>query len=540
MTSQPNLRRLEVLLSHLRKIETGIEENAQCSDRHEILEAERLLLSFTAAHHSQILRDEELFRGWASQPEEHSYKVTVVSGSIPSALRGTLYRNGPGLLNVYGTPLVHPIDGDGLVCSIFFDGSQTPMFRSQYVKTAGYTSEKQAQKMLLKGLMGTVPPNSEDGLKRYKNPSNTNVYYWGGKVLSVWESGLPYRLDPKTLETIGKETLGGALADAKSLGAHFRYDPTNHRLVSFSIRVNVGKSTLWIHEFDDKWNVLSQQAHTIDDYYYCHDFLITKNYYIVHHSPFYNYTSENLSRLLSGETSPGELVRYYPEVPSRFILISRKHPEKIMNFDTDPCHIYHHCNAYEDGDKIFFSSVCLPKNFNMKWDHSYWLSNASVAPGQLYSYTMNLTTQKLERTLVEESSCEFPSIHPGRNGEKWRYSYLMAAAAPNPCIPYQEIIKYDNLGKGRQVWSSRNERAVIGEPIFVPKKNYFAQPPQNDDYDPDEDDGWVITQVFRPDDSVTQFVILDAKNLSAGPIARLQLKTHIPYGFHGTFSPLVC
>jgi len=38
-----------------------------------------------------------------------------VTGRIPKELRGTLFRNGPGLLEVYGTPLVHPIDGDGMV-----------------------------------------------------------------------------------------------------------------------------------------------------------------------------------------------------------------------------------------------------------------------------------------------------------------------------------------------------------------------------------------------------------------------------------------
>jgi len=78
---------------------------------------------------------------------------------------------------------------------------------------------------------------------------------------------------------------------------------------------------------------------------------------------------------------------------------------------------------------------------------------------------------------------------------------------------------------------------VIGEPIFVPKHEYLnngSRVNQNE-----EDDGWVITQLFVPDQSKTQFVILDAKNLSAGPVARLQLKTHIPYGFHGTFSPQV-
>lgn len=39
----------------------------------------------------------EMQRGWESQPMEFEYDLKV-EGKIPSELRGTLYRNGPGLL----------------------------------------------------------------------------------------------------------------------------------------------------------------------------------------------------------------------------------------------------------------------------------------------------------------------------------------------------------------------------------------------------------------------------------------------------------
>jgi all-trans-8'-apo-beta-carotenal 15,15'-oxygenase len=32
-------------------------------------------------------------------------------------------------------------------------------------------------------------------------------------------------------------------------------------------------------------------------------------------------------------------------------------------------------------------------------------------------------------------------------------------------------------------------------------------------------------------------VILDARDLNQGPVARLHLKHHVPYGLHGSFTP---
>ena len=44
-----------------------------------------------------------------------------------------------------------------------------------------------------------------------KNTSNTNVVCWGGRLWTLFEAGQPYRLNPRTLETEGMETLDGQL-----------------------------------------------------------------------------------------------------------------------------------------------------------------------------------------------------------------------------------------------------------------------------------------------------------------------------------------
>jgi all-trans-8'-apo-beta-carotenal 15,15'-oxygenase len=51
----------------------------------------------------------QVARGWHSNNRECSYWVPEadVEGTIPSELRGTLFRNGPGLLEVYGKKLIH-------------------------------------------------------------------------------------------------------------------------------------------------------------------------------------------------------------------------------------------------------------------------------------------------------------------------------------------------------------------------------------------------------------------------------------------------
>jgi len=172
---------------------------------------------------------DDWLRGYESQPQEFDYWLEPedITGTVPEGLRGTLFRNGPGLLEIGGRPIRHPFDGDGLVSAFTFVGDGRVHFRNRFVRTQGYVEEQAAGKMLYRGVFGTQPPggwfaNAFD--LRLKNIANTNVIYWGGKLLALWEAAQPHRLDPQTLETLGLDDLGGRLSPGQAFSAHPRID----------------------------------------------------------------------------------------------------------------------------------------------------------------------------------------------------------------------------------------------------------------------------------------------------------------------------
>lgn len=59
--------------------------------------------------------------GARSLKQEFDYLIDDVEGEIPPELNGTLFRNGPGLLDANGQRLHHPWDGDGMICAITFE-----------------------------------------------------------------------------------------------------------------------------------------------------------------------------------------------------------------------------------------------------------------------------------------------------------------------------------------------------------------------------------------------------------------------------------
>src|SRR5512142_3043014 len=65
--------------------------------------------------------------------EEHDY-AGPVEGRLPAELRGTLYRNGPGLFDRGGLRKRTLLDGDGMVQSFCFH-KEGVRYRNRFVRT---------------------------------------------------------------------------------------------------------------------------------------------------------------------------------------------------------------------------------------------------------------------------------------------------------------------------------------------------------------------------------------------------------------------
>jgi all-trans-8'-apo-beta-carotenal 15,15'-oxygenase len=473
---------------------------------------------------------EDWRKGYRSLHQEYDYWIEDIDGEIPADLTGTLFRNGPGLLEVGGQPVHHPFDGDGMICAIAFQNGRAH-FRNRYVRTQPYQEEQKAGKFLYRGVFGTAKPggwlaNTLD--LRLKNIANTNILPWGDKLWALWEAAEPHSLDPRTLDTIGLDRLNGVLKPGDAFAAHPRIDPTSELdqgepcLVNFSVKPGLS-TNITIYELNLAGETIRQHTHSVPGFAFIHDFAITPNYCIFFQNPM----AFNPVPFLLGFRGAAQCLKFQADQPTQIIVIPRRQPGAVQTLSVKSGFIFHHANAFEQEGSIYVDSVCYAAFPAVDPDEDYQeVKFENLEPGQLWRFRLNLETKEVDRQLLESRCCEFPVVHPQLVGRPYRYTYLGAAHELTGNLPLQDVLKVDLETGDRKVWSFA-PRGFTGEPIFVPRSSDQVTADN-------EDDGWVLVLAFNGESERSELVILDARDLK--PIARLKLKHHVPYGLHGQFT----
>jgi len=481
---------------------------------------------------------------WASafrNVEEELTDVALIPtrGSVPTALVGTLYRNGPGRLERGGQRVHHPFDGDGMIAALRFDGSGSVCLSNRFVRTAGWLAEEAAGRVLYRGVFGSQKPggplaNAFD--LRLKNIANTAVVRLGDDLLALWEAAEPHALDPVSLETRGISLLGGVLKKGEAFTAHPRFDPGHHdrpRMVAFGVKTGP-RSTIRLMEFateDDAaaglqaGDLLSDRRDSFNGFAFLHDFAITPNWAVF----LQNAVEFNPLPFVTGQKGAAQCLASKPGGQAKFWLIPRDSGafagEKPRIIDAPDGFVFHHLNAWEQDGDVVVESIYYSDFPSIGPDVDFTAVDFDLIPeGLLEQCRINLNTGAVDTTRLSERCCEFAMVNPEREGLSSRYAWMAAAAREQGNDPLQVVKKLDLSSGEHRIWNAA-PHGFVSEPLMVPRPGAQA-----------EDDGWVLELLWNGARGGSDLVILDAADLRE--LAVLELPLAIPHGLHGSWVPV--
>ena len=196
-------------------------------------------------------------------------------------------------------------------------------------------------------------------------------------------------------------------------------------------------------------------------------------------------------------------------------------------------------NAYEDetGDFITIDIIRadgseLNKNSMSKYPWATSLSDYSKSNSKksLWRYSVQVINGSVKKECINETQAYFGVINPALSGQKHKYIYAAIGAVGSDIAPPQGIAKFDvNDGEFslENAWFPE-EYEFCGEPMYSPRKGTSDSA--------DEDDGYILSVLYNGKEKLSEMIVLSAKNIKAGPVARVPLGMAVPHGYFGCFA----
>jgi all-trans-8'-apo-beta-carotenal 15,15'-oxygenase len=460
-------------------------------------------------------------RAFALEPREQSYVVEDIEGEIPEFIRGSYYLNGPARFSRNGFNYRHWLDGDGMVCALRFE-NRCVRFTNRFVRSAKFVAEEEADRPIFR-TFGTSFEN--DRLKRriaLESPVNVSVYPYQGSVLAFGEQGLPWELDPITLDTRGECTFDGCLNDVSPFAAHPKFDLATGEMFNFGIAYSSVRPHLNLYRFDGAGKLTYRKRFRLDYACSIHDFSLSQSYIVFYLSP-YILNMESLAR--DGRTLM-EALKWEPERGSRLMIVSRETGEHVATIPIGNRYCLHLINCFEEEGHLTVDVLELDRPIYDQYQVVPDLFT-DVCEGQPVRFVIDVDGRKLVTTAAIDYllAPDFPSIAPRQFTQPYRDFWMLGISATGRHgRKFFDQLAHANWACARvcDVYQTPPRNYLGGEPIFINN-------PQ------DEHDATIICQLFDAERVRTGFVIFDAFKVSSGPLVTMWLKEPIHLGFHASF-----
>lgn len=419
-----------------------------------------------------------------------------IEGELPQGLRGVFMRNGPNPAFEPGPGYNYPFDGTGMIHAVYLDRGRA-RYRNRWVRTREFNEEMAAGRRLYNPGFGPPP---------HANLANTNIVRHAGRFLALYEGGLPHEMDAE-LDTVGVFDDHGRLPGAMS--AHPKLDPATGELLSLSYDLRAGTlhylRAARTGELDRCVPMAAPWPAMV------HDIAITANYVVAFLCP-----------LVFDFSRRGPPAEWKPDRGSRIALIPRdaSSARDVRWIDGPAFFHWHTVNAFEEDGRI---EVSMP-----------WYDSFSLGPGkrrlELHRIVIDMHGGSVVDATLDELACEFGRINDAYLGRKARWGYV-GLRDPRPDEPpqpgaFEAIARYD-LHTGEKCVHRLPAGVTTGEPVFV------ADPRGKN-----EEDGYLFAFAHDANSHEGRFLILDARDPAAEPVAVIRLPRRVPAGLHGNWMAL--
>lgn len=444
--------------------------------------------------------------------EDLAANALVVEGRIPAGLRGTYYRNGPGLMARGGQRYGHWFDGDGLVQAWRFEDGGVS-HQARFVRTTKFKAESEQQRFLLPTLGTAIPPQIPVRGPDTMNVANTSVLRQAGRLYALWEGGSAYELDPQTLETRGPRAWAPELA-GMPFSAHPKQEPdgTTWNFGGFNGRMA-------IYQIGADGRLLKHSVFDVPASAMVHDFAVSEHYLVFLLPP----VTLDMAALRNGASMIAAM-RWHADGATQVLVIDKSDLSRRRLFEMPAAMVFHFGNAWDADGQIHVDYV-----------QGEPLTEINAGMGQLMRgerptrqdstprfLRIDLKTGRL--ALAERSEAvEFPVVDPRVVARRHRKLWYPTAVDTGHRWGFNGLMALD-IESGRRERFAFGLDTVVEEHVLVPKPGSTR-----------EGEGWLLGMGYDIVRQRSFATIFDAQALGSGPVARVWLPYWVPYGFHGRF-----
>jgi len=454
--------------------------------------------------------DPYLSGNFAPVDDELDVADLPVEGELPPGLDGIFVRNGP---NPRFDPIgrYHIFDGDGMLHAMHLGGGRA-RYVNRWVRTKAFAVEDRLGHAVFGGLseFRLPPPEIVAEAGPARNAANTNVVRHAGRILALWEAGLPYEVTPD-LDTVGEYDFGGDYTG--SFSAHPHVDAETGEMFVFGY--GPFPPYLRYHVVSPEGKVVHSTTIDIPNPVMIHDFMITERHAVFLDAP----AVFDVAGAIEGKP----MVRWAPEAGCRVGVMDRYGDGSAITWhEIEPRYVFHFMNAYEVDGRVHVLAEQAP-------DIQIGFGDGD-ADGQgdftLWDWTVDLAAGTLTETQLDERRTGFPRVDDRRTGHRSRHGHALTFSGPAQAMgEFDTVVRYDLGTMDAETYCFGRGR-VTGEVVFAP-----------DPAGRDDSDGWLCSFVHDATTDTSTFEVLDASDITAGPVATVPLPRRVPFGFHAAWLP---